>query len=63
MPVLGGRVAARQGLLQGEVSAAAPEGVTGGMGTDALEGKGPQRRPQRRLGRRSEEVVEAVGDG
>ena len=30
---------------------------------DALEGKGPQRRPQRRLGRRLEEVAEAVGGG
>ena len=27
----------------------------------ALEGKGPQRRPQQRLGRRLEEVAEAVG--
>ena len=30
---------------------------------DALEGKGPQRRPQKRLGRRLEEVAEAVGGG
>ena len=30
---------------------------------DALEGKGPPRRPQRRLGRRLEEVAEAVGGG
>ena len=30
---------------------------------DALQGKGPQRRPQRRLGRRLEEVAEAVGGG
>ena len=30
---------------------------------DALEGKGPERRPQRRLGRRLEEVAEAVGGG
>ena len=30
-------------------------------GRDALEGKGPQRRLQRRLGRRLEEVAEAVG--
>ena len=29
----------------------------------ALEGKGPERRPQRRLGRRLEEVAEAVGGG
>ena len=28
-----------------------------------LEGKGPQRRPQRRLGRRLEEVAKAVGGG
>ena len=33
------------------------------MGRDASEGKGPQRRPQRRLGRRLEEVTEAVGGG
>ena len=30
---------------------------------DALEGKGPQRRPRMRLGRRLEEVATAVGDG
>ena len=30
---------------------------------DALEGKGPQRRPQKRLGMRLEEVGEAVGGG
>ena len=30
---------------------------------DALDGKGPQRRPQKRLGRRLEEVAEAVGGG
>ena len=30
---------------------------------DASEGEGPQRRPQRRLGRRLEEVAEAVGGG
>ena len=29
----------------------------------ALEGKGPQRRPQKRLGRRLEEVAKAVGGG
>ena len=29
----------------------------------ALEGKGPQRRPQRQLGRRLEEVAKAVGGG
>ena len=33
------------------------------QGRDALEGKGPQGRPQRRLGRRLEEVAEAVGGG
>ena len=31
--------------------------------TDALEGKGPQRRPHKRLGRRLEEVAKAVGAG
>ena len=34
-----------------------------GGGGDASEGKGPQRRPQQRLGRRLEEVAEAVGGG
>ena len=32
-------------------------------GRDALEGKGPQRRAQKRLGRRLEEVAKAVGGG
>ena len=32
-------------------------------GRDALEGKGPQRRPQQRLGRLLEEVAKAVGGG
>ena len=31
--------------------------------SDALEGKGPQRRPQQRLGRRLEGVAKAVGGG
>ena len=30
---------------------------------DAFEGKGPQRRPQKRLDRRLEEVAETVGGG
>ena len=40
-------------------------GVTweGGRGRGALEGKGPQRRPQRRLGRQLGGVAEAVGGG
>ena len=38
-------------------------GGGGGGGRDALEGKGPQRRPQRRLDRRFEEVAKAVGGG
>ena len=33
------------------------------MGRDASEGKGPQRRPQKRLGRRLEEVAKAVAGG
>ena len=33
------------------------------MPRDALEGKGPQRRPQKRLDRRLEEVAKAVGGG
>ena len=32
-----------------------------GGGRDALEGQGPERRPQRRLGRRLEEVAKAGG--
>ena len=32
-------------------------------GRDALGGKGPQRQPQQRLGRRLEEVAESVGGG
>ena len=32
-------------------------------GTDALEGKGPQRRPQKQLDGRLEEVAKAVGGG
>ena len=35
----------------------------GGGGRDALEGKGPQRRPQKRLSRRLEAVAKAVGGG
>ena len=39
------------------------EGVRWSLNTppDALEGKGPQRRYQRRVGRRLEEVAKAVG--
>ena len=36
---------------------------TGDAGMDALEGEGPQRRFQKRLGRRLEEVAKAVKDG
>ena len=39
------------------------KGVGGVGGRDALEGKAPQRRPQRRLGRRLEEVAKAVRGG
>ena len=35
----------------------------GGSPRDALEGKGPQRGAQRRLGRRLEEAAKAVGGG
>ena len=35
----------------------------GGGGGDVLEGKGPQRRPQKRVDRRLEEVAKAVGGG
>ena len=47
----------------------APKGTTqrnirrGGLGRDALEGKGSRRRPQKRFGRRLEEVAKAVGGG
>ena len=34
-----------------------------GWGRDALEGEGPQRRPQKRLDRRLEGVAKAVGGG
>ena len=37
--------------------------VGGGGGRGALERKAPQRRPQKRLGRRLEEVAKAVGGG
>ena len=40
-----------------------PAAGGGGAGRDELEGKEPQRRPQKRLGRRLEEVAEAVGGG
>ena len=35
----------------------------GGQGRDALEGKGPQSRPQKRLDRWLEEVAEVLGGG
>ena len=38
-------------------------GCTSPAGREAEEGKGPPRRPQRRLGRRLEEVAEAIGGG
>ena len=38
-------------------------GGRGGGGRDALEGNGPRRRHQRRLGRRLEEVAKAVRGG
>ena len=38
-------------------------GRGGRGGRDALEGEGPQRRPQKRLDGRLEEVAEAVGGG
>ena len=36
---------------------------SGGSGRAALEGKGPQRRAQKRLDKRLEEVTKAVGGG
>ena len=47
-------------LGHGPLLSEPPPGGGGGM---HLTGKGPQRRPQRRLGRRLEEVAEAVGGG
>ena len=41
----------------------APAATGGGSASDASEGEGPQRWPQRRLGRRLEEVAKAVGGG
>ena len=38
-------------------------GISGPIPRDASEGKGPQRRPQKRLGRRLEEVAKAFGGG
>ena len=38
-------------------------GIGSPPGRGALEGEGPQRWPQRRLGRRLEEVAKAVGGG
>ena len=40
-----------------------PPGPRRGAGTDAVAGQGPRRRPQKRLGRRLEEVAKAVGGG
>ena len=37
--------------------------MEGGQSMAALEGKGPQRRPQKRLDRRLVEVAKAVGGG
>ena len=43
--------------------AQAAPGAEGRLSRDALEGKGPQRRPQKRLDRRLEGVAKAVGGG
>ena len=57
----------QQGIAEGGGRRGAPqrlkEYASGGEGRDALEGKGPQRQPQRRIGRRLEEVAKAVGGG
>ena len=39
------------------------EVCVGGRGSNALQRKGPQRRPRKRFGRRLEEVAKAVGGG
>ena len=46
-----------------EPCAAKAHALSCATGRDALEGKGPQRRPQKRLGRRLEGVAKAVGGG
>ena len=50
------------GVVQGSCSQLGMTGCGGG-GRDALEGKGPRGRPERRLCRRLEEVAKAVGGG
>ena len=54
------------GVRHGRALSAVPDPNPRGRGPrgrDALEGKGPQRRPQKRLDRRLEEVAGAVGGG
>ena len=53
----------REGLRWGPSGVYVCVCVRWAMPRGTLEGKGPQRRPQQRLGRRLEEVAEAVGDG
>ena len=53
-----GAVSTERGVL---VSQAGPS--LSPLPRDASQGKGPQRRPQKRLGRRLEGVAEAVGGG
>ena len=50
------------GVVQGSCSQLGMTGCGGGR-RDALEGKGPRGRPERRLCRRLEEVAKAVGGG
>ena len=56
-------VQTENGLPSPEVHSSALRLGAWGWGRDALEGKGPLRRPQQRLGRRLEEVAKAVGGG
>ena len=59
----GSRLALLQALYAGDGYGGDRFILVGLGGRDASEGKGPQRRSQKRLGRRLEEVAKAVGGG
>ena len=58
-----GHTIASRSPSQGRAASGLKWGVGAGAGGRDIEGKGPQRRPQKRLDRRLEEVAEAVGGG
>ena len=62
-PLLGGGSTGQPVVPDCFVSSAQLPSWQGPLPRGTLEGKGPQRRPQRRLGRRLEGVVKAVGGG